>query len=340
MSTGPVDSLKYFAERLPGAFVCATGSNIGLLDSFPVGKVELLQLHPMCFEEFVLASGNRPAADAFRARSRGKAVHDALWPLLLDYYFVGGMPEAVDAWFDHENSKLERILRVQSIHRDLLAGYKRDFGKYSGKEDARHIESVFENIPRQLSQVLDGSVKRFRFNGVIEQKKRYADLRGPISWLEKANLASKCYPIEARPVTPLSALAKENRFKLYLFDIGLLGHMLELDYAEQLAQQTFYKGFIAENFVQNELRARVRYPTYSWATANAEIEFLHKCGDGAIIPVEVKSAARTRARSLRSYVDRYAPARTVKLIGAPGDSSDEGPHFVWPLYYARYLGEL
>ena len=250
------------------------------------------------------------------------------------------MPEAVDAWFDHDDSKLERSRRVQGVHRELLAGYSRDFGKYSGRENARHIESVFENIPRQLSQVLDGSVKRFRFNGVIEQKKRYAELRGPISWLEKAGLVSKCYPVEGRPATPLSALARENRFKLYLFDVGLLGHMLELDYAEQLAQQASYKGFIAENFVQNELRTRVRYPTYSWTTAHAEIEFLHKCRDGAIVPVEVKSAARTRARSLRSYVERYAPAKTVKLIGAPGSTSDESSNLVWPLYYAQYLGEL
>ena len=339
-----VDSLKYFAEGLPQAYVCATGSNIGLLDSFPVGKVESLSLYPMCFEEFVLASGNQAAVDAFRTQSRGKAVHEALWPLLLDYYFVGGMPEAVAAWFeDHDSgntSKLERCQLVKGIHRDLIAGYGREFGKYSGKENARHIEAVFENIPRQLSRVVDGSVKRFRFNDVIAQKRRYAELRGPISWLEKANLASKCHPVESQPAAPLSALARENVFKLYLFDVGLLGYMLELDYLDQLAQKVAYKGFIAENFVHNELRARTGHPTYSWATAHAEIEFLHKCHSGAIIPVEVKSAARTRSRSLRSYMERYAPERTVKLIGAPGNTRDESPNLVWPLYHAQFLADL
>ena len=335
-----VDSLKYFAERLPQAFLCATGSNIGLLASFPVGRVEFLELFPMCFEEFVMASGNQPLLKAFRAQSRGKAVYDALWPLLLDYYFVGGMPEAVKAWFNDEGSPFERSRRVQSIHGDLISGYLRDFGKYSGKEHARQIESVFMNIPRQLSRVMDDSVKRFRFSGVTENKKRYAELRGPISWLEKTKLASKCFQIEGRPAAPLDALAKENIFKLFLFDVGLLGYLLDMGYKEQLAQKFSYKGFIAENFVQNELRARVRYPIYSWAKANAEIEFLHKCKNGEIIPVEVKSASKTRARSLRSYVDRYAPAGTVKLIGAPGKSDDEGPNLIWPLYYAQFLREL
>ena len=335
-----VDSLKYFAELLPRGFVCATGSNLGLLASFPVGKVELLELFPMCFEEFLLASGKRPVIEAFRERSKGRSVHDALWSMLLDYYFVGGMPEAVATWFHDDASPLARSLRVQDTHRELLAGYLKDFGKYAGAENARHIESVFLDIPRQLSRVMDGSVKRFRFSQVIERKKRYAELRGPISWLEKAKLASKCFPLDSRPAVPLNALAKENTFKLFLFDIGLLGCMLELDYQEQRAQKMSCKGFVAENFVQNELRARVRYPTYSWAAANAEIEFLHKCRNGEVIPVEVKSAARTRARSLRSFVDRYTPARTVKLIGAPGLSSDSGPKLVWPLYYAQYLADL
>ena len=335
-----VDSLKYFAERMPRAFICATGSNIGLLGSFPVGKVEFLELFPMCFEEFVMASGNRPLHEAFQEQRMGQTVHGELWSLLLDYYFVGGMPEAVQAWFHSDGSPLERSEQVKNIHRDLVASYQRDFGKYGGKLNAGHIEAVFRNIPGQLAKVMDDSVKRYVFKDVIANKRRYQELQGPISWLERAKLASKCYPIDCQPAAPLEVLTKENIFKLFLFDVGLLGHMLNMEYADQRAQAASYKGFIAENFVQNELRARMQYPTYSWAEGRSEIEFLHRCRDGEIIPVEVKSGSRTQARSLRAYVERYAPKHTVKLVGKAGKWPDEGPNLVWPLYYTRFLNKL
>ena len=337
-----IDSLKYFAERMPRAHICATGSNIGLLGSFPVGKVEFLELFPMCFEEFVMASENHLLHQAFQERRRGRTVHRELWSMLLDYYFVGGMPEAVDAWFNRgrSGSPLERTGAVKKIHRDLIAGYQRDFGKYGGKQHAEHIEAVFRNIPGQLARVMDDSVKRFMFKGVIENKSRYQQLRGPTNWLVRAKLASQCFPIDSRPTVPLEALAKENIFKLFLFDVGLLGHMLNMEYADQRAQAASYKGFIAENFVQNELRSRLRNPTYSWAESRGEIEFLHRCQSGEIIPVEVKSGARTRAKSLRAYIERYAPAHTVKLTGTEGKWPDKGRDLVWPLYYARHLDQL
>lgn len=336
-----IDSLKYFAERMPYAFICATGSNIGLLGSFPVGKVKFLELFPMCFEEFVMASDNRPLHEAFQEQRMGQTVHGELWSLLLDYYFVGGMPEAVQAWFHSDGSPLERSERVKNIHRDLIAGYQRDFGKYGGKLNAGHIEAVFRNIPGQLARVMDDSVKRYKFKDVIAKKSRYQELQGPISWLEQAKLASKCYPIDCQPVAPLKVLAKDNFFKLFLFDVGLLGHMLNMEYVDQRAQAASYKGFIAENFVQNELvRSLERYPTYSWSQARSEIEFLHRCRDGEIIPVEVKSGARIQARSLSAYVERYAPRYTVKLTGTVGEWPEEGTKLVWPLYYTQYLGKL
>jgi predicted AAA+ superfamily ATPase len=259
--------------------------------------------------------------------------------MLLDYYFVGGMPEAVAAWYESGAGIHERCQLVKQIHKDLITGYQRDFGKYNGKTDAQHIEAVFMQVPRQLSSNMDDSVKRFVFKGVLPEKRRYAELRGPIDWLEKSKLVSKCYPINVRPVSPLPALTKENIFKLFFFDIGLLGFLLEMTYEEQLAQKTSYKGFIAENFVQNELRARVEYPTYSWETARSKIEFLHKCQSGEIIPVEVKSGSRTRAKSLRSFVERYSPSKTVKLIGSAGGINDSST-IVWPLYYAQFLREV
>ena len=334
-----VDSLKYFAERLPSAFVCASGSNIGLLGSFPVGKVEQLELFPLCFEEFVMAAQRAPLLETFRSRRRNASAHAALWPLLLDYYFVGGMPEAVAAWFEPEASALARAEKVAAVHRNLVNGYRRDFGKYAGRQHAQHIERIFDNVPVQLALSRDGSVARYKFKGVLPRQQRYRELAGPIDWLQAARLVWKCFPVEGRPQAPLAAQAKANRFRLYFFDVGLLGHMLGMTRADHRGQRVSYKGYIAENFVQTELCARVGHPTYGWFAGRAEVEFLHRCRNGEVVPVEVKSDSRTRARSLRSYVDRYAPSRAIKLVGAAGGGIGEAVE-TWPLYDAQFLAGL
>lgn len=330
-----IDSLKFFAEQEPHAFVCASGSNIGLLSSFPVGKVEHLNLRPLTFEEFLLASQNKPLIKAFQNKDMGKLAQEKLFELLKEYYFVGGMPEAVACWFNG-GELLARIEGVKAIHNDLILGYERDFGKYSGKLSSGHILQVFHNVPKQLSSNLDGSVNRYRFKDVIEKKKRYQELASPITWLEQCKLISKCHPIDSEPVTPLSTLAKENMFKLFMFDVGLLGAMLKIEYQEQIDQDFIFKGYIAENFVQNELIAIHGAPTYSWETKTNEIEFVIKDLKGNVYPVEVKSGKRTKAKSLKSYQDKYNPIRTVKLIGGQG-SIDDPKALVIPLYYASKL---
>jgi predicted AAA+ superfamily ATPase len=336
-----VNSLKFFAEQCPEIFICASGSNIGLLGSFPVGKVELINLYPMTFEEFVWASEQELLMKAFEQTNMGKVAHDKLFNLLIDYYFVGGMPEVVSSWFSTaaEAGIFERSQKVSQLHASLIAGYERDFGKYSDKISAQHIQAIFNNIPVQLSKNIDDSVKRFKFKGVIEKKSRYKELSGPINWLEKCRLLSRCHPVDSEPSSPLSALAKENIFKLFLFDVGLLGNMLGLSYKEHRDQGFSYKGYIAENFVQNELIAQGAGSSYSWEYARAEVEFLYKCNDGSIVPIEVKSGKRTRAKSLRVYVDRYHPKTTVKLIGSTGSTEDKAA-LVLPLYYVSKVGQL
>lgn len=336
-----VNSLKFFAEQKPEMYICASGSNIGLLGSFPVGKVELLALYPFTFEEFVWASGQAALVKAFDNMNMGKVAHDRLFSLLVDYYFVGGMPEAVANWFAgmETNSIVERTQRVSSIHAALIVGFERDFGKYSDKVSARHIHAVFNNVPRQLFRNVDDSVKRYKFKGVIEKKNRYQELFGPIDWLEKCRLISKCFPITSEPKSPLPALAKENLFKLFFFDVGLLGHLLGLSYNDHREQGFSYKGYIAENFVQNEFVAQQGSPSYSWEYARSEIEFLYKAPSGDIIPIEVKSGKRTRAKSLGVYVDRYAPELTIKLVGSKG-SLDDPKALVVPLYFASKVADL
>ena len=333
-----LQSLKYIADEWPHAFFIATGSNIGLLQSFTVGRVDMMELFPLTFEEFLNASASQMLVDAYQRLLDASEAHQQLWSALLDYYYVGGMPSAVNHWIASQVSLVERVHNVKKVHRNLIDSYRLDFGKYSGPVDAHHIESVFRNIPLQLGKNIDGSVKRFRFREPINGVKRYAKLRGPIDWLDKANLASRNYLIAQEPRAPLNAYTKENVFKLFLFDVGLLGYMVGMSYADQKHQNLSFKGFIAENFVQNELIAKGLSQTYSWEQNQAHIEFVIVTKNGEIVPVEVKSGNRTQAKSLTSYIQRYNPKLAVKLVGARG-----GKHGVLntlPLYHAPRILEL
>lgn len=248
------------------------------------------------------------------------------------------MPEAVSAWFQNkESSILERVEKVSKIHADLVEGYRRDFGKYAGKVDATLIESVFNSVPSQLSLVSDESVKRFKFKQVHERKSRYSDFETAIHWLTCCRLALANYPIEGIPKSPLAAYKKENMVKLFLFDVGLLNYMLGSSYKEIKQQNYEYKGYVAENFVQQELAAIGINPNYSWNNARAKIEFILATNDGHIVPVEVKSGKRTRAKSLKSYIEKCQPNKTFKLTGTQGSSKLEQTNVVMPLYFTQYL---
>ena len=333
-----VTSLKYFVEQAPHLHVAASGSNIGLLQAFPVGKVEAHPLRPLTFREFLIASGEQMLIRAFEHQVNSAAAHGKLFDQLTDYYFTGGMPEAVRTWFELAGDpKIERVQAVTAIHRDLVAGYLRDFGKYAGKADAALIEAVFRNVPAQLSMVNDGSVKRFKFKGVYARKSRYHEFDSAITWLEKSRLVLKNYLIEGTPCSPLAAYKKDSRVKLFLFDVGLLNHMLGVGYREIKQQSYQYKGYVAENFVQQEFAAKGLDPTYSWHDARAEIEFIVTDETGNILPVEVKSGHRTRAKSLQSYITKCKPNKTVKLTGAQGTALVERRHVVLPLYYSEYV---
>lgn len=332
-----VTSLKYFAEQAPQMFVAASGSNIGLLDAFPVGKVEQRNLRPLTFREFLLAANEPALIKAYDNALNSAAAHTKLFDQLLDYYFTGGMPEAISTWFElADQSILERVKAVNRIHADLVSGYLRDFGKYSGKVDAGLIESIFKAVPSQLSSVMDESVKRFKFKNVHDRKSRYLELESGITWLEKCRLVLKNYPIEGNPRSPLAAYKKENMVKLFLMDVGLLNHMLGVSYKEIKHQGYEYKGYVAENFVQQELAAMGVDPTYSWNDARAEIEFIASDQAGNIIPFEVKSGRRTRAKSLQSYIEKCKPVKTIKLTGTQGSSALEQKNLVYPLYYTAH----
>lgn len=330
-------SLRYFYENKHNSLVISAGSLLGdtLTDKFPVGRVELQKIYPMNFEEFLWASGNETAIQMFREKSRLLAAHEVLWPLFIDFLFVGGMPEAVKNWFLNNESRPDQ--QVMKIQQNILDQYKMDFAKHSGKTNSEHIVRVFENIPSQLAKNQDASVKRFQFKNVLPGQTKFQRLSGPIEWLTQAGLCLPSKIIDGKVEVPLKAFAKENLFKLFSFDVGLLGRQLELSYLNQKNQNFgLSKGFIAENFVATELTACEK-TLYSWQSNSAEIEFLIAHND-LVIPIEIKSGTRTQAKSLKSFVEKFHPEYSIKLIGNAGGSDSK--NLVLPLYYAGCLSEF
>ena len=282
------------------------------------GKVEQLELFPLCFEEFVMATQREPLLDAFRSRRRNASAHAALWSLLLDYYFVGGMPEAVAAWFEPEASALARAEKVAAVHRNLVNGYRLDFGKYAGRQHAHHIERIFDNVPVQLALNRDSAVARYRFKGVLPRQQRYRELAGPIDWLQSGAAGVEVLPRGGPAASALGRTRERQPVSPVLLRRGSARTHAGMTATDHRGQGVSYKGYIAENFVQTGLCARVGHPTYGWFAGRAKVEFLHRCRGGEVVPVDVKSGSRTRARSLRFYIDRYAPSRAIKLIGTAG----------------------
>ncbi len=338
-------ALKYFNEEMPQLALCAAGSLLGITlsdVSFPVGKVEFFTLRPMNFEEFLFNYGSDLLYDAYKEGILKKhvtqAAHLKLLEILKAFYVVGGMPEMVKTYLQEKAENVNIYQTLRKKQNDLINTLKADFSKHSGKLNALHINSVYENVPLQLSQYGDYSVKRFRFKNVVKGKKGYSELSGPISWLENAQMLIKVF-IANRAELPLRAFCKENFFKLYLNDIGLLGAMLEIPPAAiLLSNYGAAKGFFVENYVAAELSAAWDSPLYSWVERNSEIEFL-LIRDGKIIPLEVKSGLRTKAKSLQQYINKYAPSIALILSEKPFECKDGVKCYI-PLYYAGSIYEM
>jgi predicted AAA+ superfamily ATPase len=344
-----LNSLKYFCEEMSHQHICAAGSLLGLVfseESFSVGKIEYLDMYPMAFDEFVLAIGEKNIFNYIRKSKKpdemlaSKAVHDKIWGLLKWYYVVGGLPEAVSLFCKERENLHTAFMMVRKKQTDLISNYYADIAKHCGKINASHIEKVLRNVPIQLAKTQSGSISRFQFKDVIPGSKRFAQLEGPIQWLEKAGLIIKV-PIVNHAEVPLSSYVKENLFKLYLFDIGLLGAISDLSY-ESLMQQDYgtYKGYFAENFVAQELKYSYRRPLYSWNENTAEIEFVCELR-GLLLPIEVKSGNITQSKSPKVFCEKYKnipkglilSGRTINI--EPGRRID-----YWPLYFASRIGSV
>ncbi|MDO8494009.1 MAG: DUF4143 domain-containing protein, partial [Deltaproteobacteria bacterium] len=294
---------------------------------------------PMNFREFLVASANVMLLEVYNKASAKEAIpemaHQQLWEELLNYYVTGGMPQIVQTYLNKKEDRLTAFEEVRRSQKILIESYNKDFAKHSGNNNSVHIVSVFENIPMQLSACVDSSTKRYYFHHVIPGKRGYAQLQGPIDWLENAGLVIKINICNKAEV-PLKAFCKNNLFKLFIFDIGLLGAMLDLPITSILKQDYgMTKGYLAENFVAQEFLANGMNDLYSWMERNSEIEFL-VYEDDNIVPVEVKAGQRTQAKSLQQYMRKYAPKKTYKLSARPFSCSNSIVNL--PLYLAGKIG--
>lgn len=311
-----ITALKYFCENAPEYAVAAAGSLLGLSahegSGFPVGKVNMLDLHPLTFSEFLEATGNGRYAGLIESGDVNLMTPFAptLEGLLRRYYVVGGMPGAVNAYLAGDDFRAAR--RVQE---ELLAGYERDFSKHVPPRLLGRMMLAWASIPRHLSR----ENKRFVF-GQVRKGGRAADFEECLAWLEEAGLIHKVQRVD-KPGLPLSAYAEQAIFKVFLLDIGLLGAMCELNPEAILAGSavfTEFKGALTEQYVCQELIASCGFTPFYWSAENStgEIDFLVQDG-GKIYPIEVKAEENLKAKSLRFFASKYdgVHARRFSMSG-------------------------
>ncbi len=336
-------SLKYFAEQLPELALCCAGSLLGLHlgeTSFPVGKVDFFHMRPMCFAEFLEANEDQTSLaylnECTELNSISSVMHAHLWKQFQLYLITGGLPEVVRTFLESKNDLFAALTLVRKKQNDIVYGYYADIAKHAGKVNAMHIDRVWQAIPSQLAQSQDGSTKRFQFKGIIPGIDRYQRLANVFDWLLAAELIIKV-PIVSHVELPLKAYTEESHFKLYMFDVGILGAMSDLS-PKAILDYNYgtYKGYFAENFIAQEFLARSDIKLYSWHENRAEIEFLYAM-DNQIIPIEVKSGNITRSQSLNKYVEKYHPPYRV-VFSAKGLNIDlVNQYHHYPLYMAYWF---
>lgn len=294
-------SLKYFCEKAPEYHVAVAGSLLGITlhegTSFPVGKVDMLYMYPMDFEEFLLAMGKEQLVELLRSNSWAALtpLRGMLTELLRQYYFVGGMPEAVKAYVERGD-----IWEVRSIHSKIIDAYRNDMSKHAPKQQVQRINMVWNSIPSQLAR----DNKKFIY-GALRKGARANDFEIAIQWLVDSGLVHKVHRI-SKPVVPLKFYEDMSSFKLFLLDCGLLGALSETPPEQILIGDNVfeeYKGAFTENYVLQQLKSLPRTFVYYYSNDNStlEIDFVVQ-HDACVIPIEVKAEENLRAKSLRQFV--------------------------------------
>lgn len=308
-----ISSLKAFCEsNLHYKIICA-GSLLGVKlrrfkSSFPVGKVQIEFMHPMDFEEFLMALDKQMWVDEIKRcyeKLEPISIHDKLIDMYRTFLCIGGMPAAV---LDYKNVNEDILFWNKNILKNIALSYLADMNKYTlNNSESIKIEKVYNAIPTSLAK----ENKKFKYVD-IEKGANKRSFETAIDWLESSNMIYKCkYINKVEP--PLKAYAQEDIFKLYLSDVGILTSLLEMEFSEILLNENFmYKGAIIENYVAQAFKTN-DISLYYWNSGNkAEVDFLLYNKDG-IIPVEVKAGDNTQSKSLNIYKEKYNPKYSIRI---------------------------
>ncbi|MDR0306627.1 MAG: ATP-binding protein [Chitinispirillales bacterium] len=328
-------SLKYFAEKTPQYHIAAAGSLLGVAVkrekfSFPVGKVDMLHLYPMDFEEFLWAIGqNRLCSLISESYETFEQfpLHETAIDLYKTYLVVGGMPRVVQEYADRQDFDFVTVLQ-----RTLNDSYIADMAKYATPQETTRIMAAWASVPAQLSK----ENHKFQYK-VIAPGARANAYEAALDWLKAAGMINKCVLVSDGKL-PLSAYAKNESFKVYMVDTGLL--CSKLDIAANVIIHTTpafdgFKGALAENYVMQALIANGINPFYWSSPGKAEVDFVFQDRQGNIIPLEVKSADNVRSKSLRVYQEIYKPVYSIRVSTKNFGFENEIKSI--PLYAAGWL---
>lgn len=308
---GALTSLKYFQENAPQYHVIAAGSLLGVVlsskTSFPVGKVEFMDLHPLDFTAFLEAIQQRPLVDLLKSQDWAliKTFRTKFIELLKQYYYVGGMPEAVLSFSQHAD-----FTSVREIQKRILIAYEQDFAKHAPYDIVPRIRMLWNSIPAQLAK----ENRKFIY-GLIRQGARAKDYELAMNWLIDCGLIHKVNNV-SKPAVPLKAYEDFSAFKLFLVDVGLLAAMTDLDVKTLLEGNVIFeefKGALTEQYVLQQLAAQKEAGIFYWSPENlrSEIDFLVQA-PGQVVPIEVKAEENLQAKSLKAYYQKYKPQTAIR----------------------------
>ena len=304
-----LNALKYFKEKANEYHVIAAGSLLGTLlakpKSYPVGMVNLLDIFPLTFEEF-LGVTDAPLFTYYEGIHKEQQIEEIFHNRLLEaynnYLIIGGMPECVSSWLKHKDPA-----KIAQIQRELIEVYENDFSKHNGKVNSGRILMVFRSIVTQLAK----SNEKFMY-GAVREGARARDFEEAIEWLVSAGMLNRIYNV-SKLEHPLSAFDKLDQFKLFLFDTGLLKQMAGIDNSAILLKSTYqFKGQLTENYVLQQLRGQFDVMPRYFSSRNGEIDFVLQCGMD-IIPVETKGGEDKSAPTFKKYVADNHPQYAVRF---------------------------
>lgn len=330
-------ALKYFCEDAPQYHIVCAGSLLGIAlhrgTSFPVGKVDFLKLYPLTFQEFLMAIGKKQFSELLDQQdfSMITSFRETYADALKQYYFVGGMPEAVESFAENQDFN-----EVRQIQKRILAAYEQDFSKYAPNEVVPRLRMLWNSIPAQLAK----ENKKFIY-GLVREGARAKDYETALLWLSDCGLVHRVSRVNA-PGIPLRAYEDMKAFKLFVLDVGLLGCMTGLHQRTLLDGNALFaefKGALTEQYVCQQLKtlADLELCYYTNDRGSCEVDFVVDTG-GRVMPLEVKAETNLRAKSLKTYREKFSPELAIRTSMA--DYRKEDGLVNLPLYAIGQIGSL